>query len=84
MPGFALAYRIIFLLRLESELERKPEVPASPRGEALFRCARPSGVPRGPAATATPVSLSCRHLHALEPVLCHRRIHHKEKPTHHS
>ena len=23
--------------------------PASPRGEALFRCARPSGVPRGPA-----------------------------------
>ena len=24
------------------------EVPASPRGEALFRCARPSGVPRGP------------------------------------
>ena len=32
-----------------AETERKPEVPASPRGEALFRCARPSGVPRGPA-----------------------------------
>ena len=30
----------------ESETQRKPEVPASPRGEALFRCARPSGVPR--------------------------------------
>ena len=26
-------------------MERKPEVPASPLGEALFRCARPSGVP---------------------------------------
>ena len=24
-------------------MERKPEVPASPRGEALFRCTRPSG-----------------------------------------
>ena len=36
-------------LRSESETQRKPEVPASPRGEALFRCARPSGVPRGPA-----------------------------------
>ena len=24
---------------------------ASPRGEALFRCARPSGVPRGPATS---------------------------------
>ena len=32
-------------LRSESETERKPEVPAAPRGEALFRCARPSGVP---------------------------------------
>ena len=30
-------------LRSESETERKPEVPASPRGEALFRCARLSG-----------------------------------------
>ena len=26
-------------------------MPASPRGEALFRCARPSGVPRGPATS---------------------------------
>ena len=33
------------------ETQRKPEVPASPRGEALFRCARPSGVPRGPATS---------------------------------
>ena len=32
-----------------TETERKPEVPASPRGEALFHCAIPSGVPRGPA-----------------------------------
>ena len=31
-----------------AETERKPEVLASTRGEALFRCARPSGVPRGP------------------------------------
>ena len=29
-------------LRSESETQGKPEVPASPRGEALFRCARPS------------------------------------------
>ena len=27
-------------LRSESETQRKPEVPASPRGEALFRCAQ--------------------------------------------
>ena len=33
----------------ESETERKPEVPASPRDEALFHCANHSGVPRGPA-----------------------------------
>ena len=33
----------------ESETERKPEVPASPRDEALFHCAEPSRVPRGPA-----------------------------------
>ena len=39
------------IVRSESETERKPEVPASPRGEALFRCARPSGVPRGPATS---------------------------------
>ena len=38
-------------LRAESETERKPEVPASPRGEALFRCATPCGVPRGPATS---------------------------------
>ena len=35
----------------ESEMERKPEVPASTQDEALFRCARPSGVPRGPATS---------------------------------
>ena len=35
-------------LRPESEMERTPEVPACIRDEALFRCARPSGVPRGP------------------------------------
>ena len=34
-----------------AETERKPEVPAFPRGEALFSCARPSGVPRGPATS---------------------------------
>ena len=33
---------------------------ASPRGEALFRCARPSGVPRGP-ATSTGSLASQRH-----------------------
>ena len=31
---------------MESETERKPEVPASPRDEALFHCAKPSGVPK--------------------------------------
>ena len=37
------------------------EVPASPRGEALFRCARPSGVPRGPAtSTGSLASLNDR------------------------
>ena len=39
---------------------KNPEVPASPRGEALFRCARPSGVPRGP-ATSTGSLASQRH-----------------------
>ena len=38
-------------LRSESETQRKPEVPASPRGEALFRCARPSGVLQQSTAT---------------------------------
>ena len=32
----------------ESETERKPEVPASTRDEALFHCTTRSGVPRGP------------------------------------
>ena len=37
-------------------LECNPEIPVTPgvehyRGEALFRCARPSGVPRGPATS---------------------------------
>ena len=41
-------------------MERKPEVPASPRGEALFRCARPSGIPRGP-ANSTGSLASQRH-----------------------
>ena len=35
-------------LRSESEMERKPEVPASPRDEALFHCAGlHSRLPRG-------------------------------------
>ena len=33
-------------LWLESEKERKPKFPVSPRAEALFHCARPSRVPR--------------------------------------
>ena len=48
-------------------MQRKPEVPASPRGEALFRCARPSGVPRGPATSTTPRSLS--RLTSIESVM---------------
>ena len=36
----------------------KPEVPASPRDEALFRCAKPSGVLRGPANSTA--SLICQ------------------------
>ena len=47
-------------LRSESETQRKPEVPASLRGEALFRCRRPSGIPRGP-ATSTGSLASQRH-----------------------
>ena len=39
---------------------------ASPRGEALFRCARPSGVPRGP-ATSTGSLASQRHAIAQSP-----------------
>ena len=35
-----------------TETERKPDVPASPRGEALFRCARPSGSGAGGVQTA--------------------------------
>ena len=34
-------------LRSESEMERNPEVPASPRDEAPFHFTKPSGVPRG-------------------------------------
>ena len=37
-----------------------PTGPVGPRGEALFRCARPSGVPRGP-ATSTGSLASQRH-----------------------
>ena len=42
--------RIIFIVHFLSDpapgsQERNPEVPASTRDEALFRCARPSGVP---------------------------------------
>ena len=44
----------------ESETERKPEVPASPRDEALFHCANPSGVPRDP-ANSTASLTSQRH-----------------------
>ena len=36
-------------MQSESESERKNEVPASPRDEALFHCDEPSRVPRGPA-----------------------------------
>ena len=54
-----LESRVRNLMRV-SETERKPEVAASPRGEALFRCARRSGVPRGP-ATSTGSLASQRH-----------------------
>ena len=37
-----------------------PEVPASPRDEALFHCSNPSGVPRGP-ANSTASLTSQRH-----------------------
>ena len=56
-------------LRLESETQRKPEVPASPRGEALFRCARPSGpfLALGvPILALSLLHLVCFHFHALE------------------
>ena len=45
---------------------------ASPRGEALFRCARPSGVPRGP-ATSTGSLASQRHPGKLTKVPGSRR-----------
>ena len=47
-------------MQSESESERKPEVPASPRDEALFHCAEPSRVPRGP-ANSTASLTSQRH-----------------------
>ena len=46
LPGYSVHGILqagILVWRSESETERKPEVVASPRGEALFRCARPSG-----------------------------------------
>ena len=55
-----------------AETERKPEVPASPGGEALFRCARPSGVPRGP-ANSTGSLASQRHPGKLPQVPGRRR-----------
>ena len=48
-------------LRSESEMERKPEVPASNRDEALFHFVKPSGVPRGPSNSSVSLT-SQRHL----------------------
>ena len=59
-PTFSVALTSLGLVVVQYETERKPEVPASPRGEALFRGARPSGVPRGP-ATSTGSLASQRH-----------------------
>ena len=42
------------------ELERKPEVPASTRDEALFHCDKPSGVPRGPSNSSVSLILPQR------------------------
>ena len=41
-------------------MERKPEVPASTRDEALFHFTKPSGVPRGPANSTVSLT-SQRH-----------------------
>ena len=57
----------IWVLRSESETKRKPQVPASPRGEALFRCSRPSGVPRGPASSKATLWVKAQHDGALPP-----------------
>ena len=53
-------FLVVAAMIISQRICRKPEVPASPRGEALFRCARPSGVPRGP-ATSTGSLASQRH-----------------------
>ena len=45
----------------ESETERKPEVPASPRDEAVFHCAKPSGVPRVPANSTASLTYQRHH-----------------------
>ena len=42
-------------------MERKPEVPASNRDEALFHFVKPSGVPRGPSNSSVSLT-SQRHL----------------------
>ena len=56
----------------ESETERKPEVPASPRDEALFHCAEASRVPRGP-ANYTASLTSQRHPGKFPRVSCRSR-----------
>ena len=45
--GMTLLSQLCRDLAVGAETERKPEVPASPRGEALFLCDKPSGVPKG-------------------------------------
>ena len=56
----------------ESESERKPEVPASLRDEALFHCDEPSRVPRGP-ANSTASLTSQRHPGKFPIVPCRSR-----------
>ena len=60
---------------MESETERKPEVPAFPGDEALFHCAKPSGVLRG--LSNSTASLICQKHTAKFPKVTGKLLLHK-------
>ena len=60
LPLRSLLHKLLGLLHLLLRVAGGKEQSLDPRGEALFRCARPSGVPRGP-ATSTGSLASQRH-----------------------
>ena len=70
------------IYRSESETERNREVPAFPGDEALFHCAKPSGVLRGPANSTA--SLICQKHTGKFPKVTSKLLLHKvpmKRPT---